>query len=129
MPHLKIFLIAGSAFGATGVLLGAFGAHALSSHLTSTSLHTWETAVNYQLSHAIALLIVGIWGLQVEVNAHTTTPIKLAGWSFLSGIVLFSGSLYVLALNGPSLLGPVTPIGGAAFIVGWLALIGAAFRR
>ncbi len=129
MPHLKIFLIAGAAFGATGVLLGAFGAHALSSYLTSTSLHTWETAVNYQLSHAIALLIVGIWGLQVEVDAHTTTPIKLAGWSFLSGIVLFSGSLYVLALNGPSQLGPVTPIGGAAFIVGWLTLIGAAFRR
>ncbi|TDJ23875.1 MAG: DUF423 domain-containing protein [Gammaproteobacteria bacterium] len=129
MPHLKIFLIAGAAFAATGVLLGAFGAHALSSHLTSTSLHAWETAVNYQLSHAMALLIVGIWGLQVEVNAHPPTPIIVAGWSFLSGIVLFSGSLYALALNGPSQLGPVTPIGGVAFIIGWVTLIGAALRR
>lgn len=77
----------------------------------------------------MALLIVGIWGLQVEVNAHPTTPIIVAGWSFLSGIVLFSGSLYVLALNGPAQLGPVTPIGGVAFIVGWLTLIGAALRR
>ncbi|MCZ6644501.1 MAG: DUF423 domain-containing protein [Gammaproteobacteria bacterium] len=128
MPHLKIFLTAGALFGATGVLFGAFGAHA-HSQLEVSSLHAWETAVSYQLSHAMALLLVGIWGLQVEVNAHLPTPLVLAGWSFLSGIVLFSGSLYLLALNGPSLLGPVTPIGGAALIFGWLALVGAALRR
>ncbi|MCH8141912.1 MAG: DUF423 domain-containing protein, partial [Proteobacteria bacterium] len=120
MPHLKIFLIAGAAFAATGVLLGAFGAHALSSHLTSTSLHAWETAVNYQLSHAMALLIVGIWGLQVEVNAYPPTPIIVAGWSFLCGIVLFSGSLYALVLVDLPAFGVITPFGGLAFICGWL---------
>jgi len=122
-------LTAGALFGATGVLFGAFGAHALGSQLTSTLLHAWETAVSYQLSHAMALLVVGIWGRQIEVNARTPTAITLAGWSFLSGILLFSGSLYILALNGPSLFGLLTPIGGAAFIFGWLALVGAALRR
>ena len=129
MPHLKIFLIAGAFFGATGVLSGAFGAHALSNHLTPPSLHTWETAVSYQLSHAMALIVVGIWGARAETNVHPPTLMVVAGWSFLCGIVLFSGSLYALALNGPSVLGPVTPLGGGAFVFGWLALIGAALRH
>ena len=85
--------------------------------------------MSYQLTHAMALIVVGLWGRQAVVNAHTPTAFVIAGWSFLIGVVLFSGSLYVLALNGPSILGPVTPVGGAAFIAGWLALIGAAIRR
>ena len=128
MPHLKIFLFAGAFFGATGVLFGAFGAHALSAQLSSGSLHSWETAVSYQLGHALVLLVIGVWGRQAEVSAHIRSTLAIAGWSFFSGIVLFCGSLYVLSLFGPSLLGPVTPLGGVAFIVGWLAIAVAALR-
>ena len=129
MPNLKIFLIAGALFGATGVIFGAFGSHALSDQLTAASLHSWETAVSYHLTHAMALVIVGIWGRQQTLSTRSSTPLVVAGWSFLIGVVLFSGSLYGLALGGPSLLGPLTPVGGGAFIVGWLALVGAAIRH
>ena len=129
MPHFKIFLIAGAVFGASGVVFGAFGAHALSDQLSSGSITAWETAVSYQLGHAAVLLIVGIWGRQSDVSARESAALILAGWGFLGGNVLFSGSLYVLALNGPLLLGPVTPVGGIALIFGWLALAGAALRH
>lgn len=127
MPHPQIFLIAGALYGATGVLLGAFGAHALASRLEGALRDTWETAVTYQLVHALALLIVGVWGRQSVVSAHTM--LIVAGWSFMIGILLFSGSLYTLALHGPRILGPVTPLGGVAFVLGWLALAGAALRH
>ena len=120
-------MIAGAFFGATGVLFGAFGAHALIDQVSSRSLHSWETAVNYQLLHALALLAVAVLGRQAQVSAHTRA-LTIAGWSFLAGIVLFSGSLYVLVLTGLTLLGPVTPLGGLAFILGWLALAVAAIR-
>ena len=116
MPHSKIFLLAGALFSTTGVIFGAFSAHALKSQLTLGSLHSWETAVSYQMTHAMVLLVVGVWDRRSVVNAHTPTSLVIAGWSFLIGIVLFSGSLYGLALNGPSMLGPVTPIGGLFLI-------------
>jgi uncharacterized membrane protein YgdD (TMEM256/DUF423 family) len=121
----NLFLAAGALFGATGVALGAFGAHALSGRLSETSLAVWNTAVTYQLTPALALLIVAVLlGREGAGNGL----FGAAGWGFLVGIILFSGSLYVLALGGPRLFGPITPIGGAAFIVGWVALLIGALR-
>jgi len=122
----NLFLAAGALYGATGVVLGAFGAHALASRLADSNLAVWDTAVTYQLTHALALLVVG---LLVRAPAPgASTALNIAGWGFLVGVVLFSGSLYALALGGPRLLGPVTPIGGVAFIVGWIALLIGALR-
>ncbi len=116
-------LLIGALYGGLGVVLGAFGAHALKARLEPAMLATWDTAVLYQLVHALALLLVAIF-------ARTTTlpGLSVAMWSFVIGVLLFSGSLYVLALGGPRWLGPVTPLGGMAFIVGWSALVVAAVR-
>ncbi|MEQ8858302.1 MAG: DUF423 domain-containing protein [Pseudomonadales bacterium] len=111
-----------AAFGASGVALGAFGAHALKARLGEAGQDTWETAVTYQLIHALALLGVGIW----VRSGGSSAALAVAGWSFLVGVLLFSGSLFVLALGGPRAFGPITPLGGVAFIVGWLALLLAA---
>jgi uncharacterized membrane protein YgdD (TMEM256/DUF423 family) len=105
--------IAAGIFGLTGVALGAFGAHGLAEYLTANdSIQTWQTAVLYQMLHAVALLALG--------RQTTRWRSLVAVWS--AGIVLFSGSLYFLALGGPSWLGPITPIGGLLFILGWLIL-------
>lgn len=113
--------------GAAGVALGAFGAHGL--RLGAQGLETWQTAVTYHLVHALALLAVGVWS-RVAAQSGYPAPATLdaAGWSLALGIVLFSGSLYALALGGPRWLGPVTPLGGLAFIAGWLLLAWTALR-
>ena len=126
----QIFLIAGALFGATGVAAGAFGAHALKARLSPESLATWDTAVLYQLVHALALLAVA--GL-IRVSDLTdprasTTGYVVAGWGFIVGVLLFSGSLYGLTLGGLRILGPVTPIGGIALLTGWFGLLYAALR-
>ncbi len=118
------FLALAAAFGALGVGLGAFGAHGLKGRLGASGLETWETAVSYQLIHTLALLAAGIWLRLGGVAAGGA--VSVAGWSFVVGILLFSGSLYVLALGGPRLFGPITPLGGVAFLVGWSALLVAA---
>ena len=101
-------------FGFTGVALGAFGAHALKEALTArSSLATWQTAVLYQLVHAVALLVISGWPL-------LRGKIIWAARCWVVGIVLFSGSLYGLSLDGPTVLGPITPLGGLAFLIGWL---------
>ena len=123
------WLVFGALLGGSGVVLGAFGAHALKSRLAETALQTWQTAVSYQLTHALALLVVGVWlRLMLQAGAGPARSLDFAGAAFAIGILLFSGSLYVLALGGPRWLGPVTPVGGLAFIAGWLALLIAAFR-
>lgn len=104
------------AIGALGVALGAFGAHALRERLAVGPLETWHTAVEYHLLHAVALLAVALYG------SATGRPIGLPAGLFAAGIVLFSGSLYGLALGGPRLLGPVTPLGGLCLIAAWIAL-------
>lgn len=109
--------MAGALFGASGVMLGAFGAHGLRAVLDARALAVWETAVLYQLIHALALLLVGLLA-----RVAPEAGLRLPGAAFGVGILLFSGSLYVLALGGPTLLGPVTPLGGVCFIVGWLGL-------
>jgi len=116
----NLFLAAGALFGASGVVLGAFGAHALASRLSESNLAVWETAVSYQLIHALALLFVGLLARDPGVGS---TAMNVAGWGFVVGVVLFSGSLYLLAFDGPRLLGPITPLGGIAFVVGWVALL------
>ena len=96
--------------------LGAFGAHGLKARLTADMLAVWHTAVQYHAWHALGLLAVGLGGAHYD-NAW----MRAAGWLLLSGIALFSGSLYALALGAPRVLGAVTPAGGLAFILGWLA--------
>jgi uncharacterized membrane protein YgdD (TMEM256/DUF423 family) len=123
----NFFLAAGALYGATGVVLGAFGAHALASRLSDSNLAVWDTAVTYQLTHALALLVVGLL-TRAPAPGSPSTALNIAGWGFLVGVVLFSGSLYALALGGPRMLGPVTPIGGVAFITGWVALLIGALR-
>jgi uncharacterized membrane protein YgdD (TMEM256/DUF423 family) len=120
---LRSFLMLAAFFGFTGVGLGAFAAHGLKSRLTAEYLSIFHTGVLYQLIHALALLGVAVLAAQLPGRLITW-----AGFSFALGIVLFSGSLYVLTLTGFSKLGIITPFGGLAFLVGW-ALLGLAAWR
>lgn len=122
MPPRKLLFIA-TLFGAFAVILGAFGAHTLKPLLTEQSLATWQTGVFYHLTHSVLLSAVCI---RLLVDNHRR--LRLAAFSFAFGIFLFSGSLYGLALGGPDVLGPVTPIGGLLLITGWLCLAGYAMR-
>ena len=112
----------GALSAAIAVTLGAFGAHALRSHLEPRDLEIFETAVRYQMYHALALIATG-W-----VLARGGASADLAAWSFLAGTVLFCGSLYLMVATGQRWLGAVTPLGGVAFIAGWLMLAMAAWR-
>jgi uncharacterized membrane protein YgdD (TMEM256/DUF423 family) len=100
--------------GASGVLLGAFGAHALRGSLDAQAMELWHTAVSYHLWHALALALA--------VAVGTGRSARVAVWSLALGIVLFSGSLYALALGAPRWSGIITPFGGLAFLLGWVAL-------
>jgi uncharacterized membrane protein YgdD (TMEM256/DUF423 family) len=102
--------------GGIGVALGAFGAHALRARLEPRDLEIYETGVRYQMYHAFALLAVA-WLLSRNVPGAAN-----AGWAFIAGTLFFSGSLYLMALTGWRWLGPVTPLGGVAFLVGWVLL-------
>ena len=120
----KLFTILGSAFMFLGVGAGAFGAHGLSNYLTKYDLMgTWETAVRYHIYHALALFAAA-WLADKWPTSLTTW----AGYLFLAGIVIFSGSLYLLVLTQKGWLGAITPIGGVAFIAGWACLFLAAWR-
>lgn len=111
-------------FGFLGVALGAFGAHGLKATLEAHgTLETWKTAVLYQLIHAVALLALAGWR-----DSHLG-PSRKVGLLWAAGVVLFSGSLYWLALGGPRFLGPVTPVGGVAFLAGWALLAWDALRQ
>jgi uncharacterized membrane protein YgdD (TMEM256/DUF423 family) len=124
------WLAIGAIYGGLGVALGAFGAHALKAHLAEAALQTWQTAVSYQFVHALALLAVGILvRVSIASGAAPDRLLNVAGSAFVIGVLFFSGSLYLLALGGPRWLGPVTPLGGVAFIVGWVTLALAAFRQ
>jgi uncharacterized membrane protein YgdD (TMEM256/DUF423 family) len=115
----KIFLILGSALGGLAVATGAFGAHALKSMLAATNrLETFETGVKYQFYHALALLILGLLMQKYEHKLFIWS-----GYGFIVGIILFSGSLYILSLTGVNKWGAVTPLGGLAFLVGWTMLL------
>jgi len=108
----------------TGVAAGAFGAHGLKQMLSADMLAIWQTAVTYQMVHGLGMLALGIM-LQQQDNAL----FRKAAWAMLAGVVIFSGSLYALALTGIRILGAITPIGGVAFLAGWAMLAWAAIRR
>jgi uncharacterized membrane protein YgdD (TMEM256/DUF423 family) len=111
----KLFLITGTLFGGTAAMIGAFGAHALKAVLESSGrIETFETAVKYQFYHALALILLGILMLNRE---HTY--LTYSGYSLIGGVIIFSGSLYVLCLSGITKFGMITPIGGLLMIVGW----------
>jgi uncharacterized membrane protein YgdD (TMEM256/DUF423 family) len=120
---LRGFLMLAAFFGFTGVALGAFAAHGLKSRLSAEYLAIFHTGVTYQLVHTLALLGVALLATQIPGRLITW-----AGASFVIGIVLFSGSLYLLTITGISKLGIVTPFGGLAFLVGWVCLGLAAWR-
>ncbi|HET6413805.1 MAG TPA: DUF423 domain-containing protein [Anaeromyxobacter sp.] len=118
----RLFFAAGAASGFVSVAAGAFGAHALRTRLAPDLMAVFETAVKYQLAHALALLACGL-----AMGRGAGLAAVLAGFFFLLGTVLFSGSLYALALSGVRALGALTPLGGLAFLAGWVALFFAAF--
>ena len=122
---MKIFLILGSLNAFIAVALGAFGAHGLKSRVAPEMLSVWQTGVQYHLIHALALLLIGILCQMMPA----TPLVRYAGWSLQLGILLFSGSLYVLVLSGVKSLGMITPLGGVAFLVGWLLFALAAWRH
>jgi uncharacterized membrane protein YgdD (TMEM256/DUF423 family) len=123
---MPFFIIAGAVNAAIAVMLGAFGAHALKEKLSEHYLAIWETAVQYQMFHALGLIAIGI--LMSSSLIGPITQLTWAGWLLLAGIIIFSGSLYILSLTGIGVLGAITPIGGVAFIIGWIMLITAALK-
>ena len=117
MQMSKSFFLLGTFFSFLGVALGAFGAHALKQKLTPEALQTFEVGVRYQMYHAFALFVVA-WAIQT----WNLSPAAASGWWFTAGIILFSGSLYTLALTGIPWFGIVTPFGGICFLLGWVLL-------
>ncbi len=115
----KLFLILGGVNAALVVMLGAFGAHGLKAKLTTEMLAVYQTGVHYHLFHALGLLAIGIVATQVADSVW----LKWSGWLMLAGIILFSGSLYVLSVSGMRWLGMVTPFGGVAFIAAWIMFV------
>ena len=120
----RTFSLIAALAGFIGVTLGAFGAHGLRNRLSADMLGVFETGVRYHLVHALAILLVS-----VILSRATSTWIVAAGWFFTGGIVLFSGSLYLMALTGARGLGAITPLGGLAFLLGWASLAWAAAWR
>ena len=114
---MNLFIRLGAAAGFVGVALGAFGAHGLRTRLSADHLAVFETGVRYQLVHAIALVLVG-----VLISRRPSRLLTAAGWCFTLGILLFSGSLYVLSTTGTTAVGAVTPLGGLFFLAGWACL-------
>lgn len=120
---MTTFATVGAVLGGLGVALGAFGAHGLAAVLAPADLAVFETGVRYQLYHALALVVLGLSGTPLS---HPLA--RAAGWLFVLGVVLFSGSLYGLTLVGPRSLGLVTPLGGVALLAGWGCLAAAVTR-
>ena len=120
----KSILLIAALLLALAVILGAFGAHALKERLTADMMQVYETGVKYHFYHALGLLLVGVLAIQM--------PSTLMNWSaicLIAGIVIFSGSLYVLAITGIKWLGAITPIGGLSFIAGWVLLALAIWKK
>ncbi len=126
MTPSRLFLAFAALFGFLAVAAGAFGAHVLEAHLDPKDLAIFETAVRYQMYHALALLGVAILA---RLSERPSRALAACGWCFLAGTTIFSGSLYFLVLTGPRWLGAITPIGGVALLAGWVCLAVAALRR
>ncbi|MFD2762074.1 DUF423 domain-containing protein [Lentibacillus juripiscarius] len=114
---MKLFLVLGAINGFLAVALGAFGAHGLEGKVSEKALGTWEKAVNYQMFHTMALIAVGLLLAKVQGSG-----LMWAGWMFFVGIILFSGTLYIYSVSGIKTFAMITPIGGVAFLIGWVLL-------
>ena len=112
----RLFLTIAAILAGLAVAAGAFASHALKEHLTERALEIFETAARYQMYHALALFLVAILLSRTETIAPT---LSIAGYAFIAGITIFSGSLYALSLTDIKWLGAITPLGGVAFLVGW----------
>ncbi len=121
----RLFVAIGSLSAMTAVGLGAFGAHILKERLSAPMLEVYHTAVFYHLLHAVGLVLVGI----VAHLLPESTPVRWAGWLLAAGTLLFSGSLYLLAVSGVRWLGAITPLGGLSFLAGWALLAFAVLRE
>lgn len=122
---VRIFLLIAAIFGGLSVAGGAFASHALREKLTDRAIEIFETGARYQMYHALALLAVALLLSRAEVAQSLLTT---AGFAFIAGVVIFSGSLYALSLSGIKWLGAITPLGGVAFLIGWGCLAIAAFN-
>lgn len=120
----KLFITLASLSGMLAVAFGAFGAHALKSRLDEYALGVYQTAVQYHFYHSLALLAVGV----IALSQPQAVLLKSSGWLFFLGILIFSGSLYLLSLTGVKWLGAITPLGGLAFIAGWACLAASAWK-
>jgi uncharacterized membrane protein YgdD (TMEM256/DUF423 family) len=120
---LKLFIILGALNGFIAVALGAFGAHGLEGKIPDKYLETWQTAVQYQMFHAVGLLVLGLLAGKID-----SPLINWSGWLMLIGIILFSGSLFVLSVTQIKVLGAITPLGGVSFLVAWVLMIIAAYK-
>jgi len=120
----RVIIAAGSLLAALGVACGAFGAHALKQRLSADLLGVWQTAVQYHLWHALGVVLIGAIAAQLSARAWTAAAAGL----LIAGILLFSGSLYALALGGPRQIGMLTPVGGLALIAGWICLLVSVLR-
>jgi len=120
----SVFLFLSAVSGLTGVAMGAFGAHGLKTILSPEMLAVYRTAVDYQMWHALGLGIIAVFRQQ----SPEAVLLKCAGWSMFAGIVLFSGSLYLLATLNVKWLGMITPLGGVAFLIAWIAVAIFAFK-
>lgn len=114
---MKFLFIIGAINGFLAVALGAFGAHGLEGKISENALKTWEKAVNYQMFHTVSILLTGILLLKAQ-----SSTLLWAGWMFVIGILLFSGSLYLYSTTGVRTLAMITPFGGVAFLIGWILL-------
>lgn len=114
---MKIFFLLGCIAAALAVALGAFGAHGLEGKISAKMLDVWKTGVTYQMFHAGGLFVVALLMDKIQ-----SSLVSAAGWCMVAGIIMFSGSLYALSTTGMKFFGPITPLGGVAFIVGWILL-------
>ena len=125
---LRFPLISAAIFGLTGVALGAFGAHALQGTLLAHgTLNAWKTAVLYQIVHAVAL--IGVAALIQSTDSAARRYLSWVARFWVAGVILFSGSLYILALGGPRIFGPITPLGGVALMLGWISILIAGIKH
>ena len=121
---MRLWLILGAASAFVSVMAGAFGAHALRTRLSPEMLVIFETGARYQMYHALGLIALGLMAQQ-----RPGALLNAAGWAMTAGTVLFSGSLYLLALSGVRILGAITPLGGLGFLTGWVLFALAAWRQ
>ena len=126
----RLWVASGAVFAGLAVVLGAFGAHALRARLSERALEIYQTGSHYQFIHALALILLGCW-LASSSSQHVgaASLATAAGWFFAAGIVVFSGSLYALAITDIKILGAITPLGGLSFIAGWACFALTALKK